>query len=154
MVKSSTLVFSALSSNSVFRLARQHTQPLSSDTHSSELVPQSYFTSGVDTASLLSSDAQTAYFSGNFFSEVLISILVPPHVRIPEYFTTDHSKPPTPNFEDNPKRKNSHSPHTAQRKLFTSKSQKFFSDLPSWILLLRHIPLLHLYLLLQTLKLL
>ena len=86
MVKSSTLVFSALSNNSVFRLARQHTQPLSSDTHSSELVPQSYFTSGVDTASLLSSDAQTAYFSGNFFSEVLISILVPPHVRIPDFF--------------------------------------------------------------------
>ena len=34
----STLNFSALSSNSALRLARQHAQPLSSDTHSKELV--------------------------------------------------------------------------------------------------------------------
>ena len=35
-----TLNFSALSSSSTLRLARQHVQPLSSDTHSSEIVPQ------------------------------------------------------------------------------------------------------------------
>ena len=63
----STLHLSALSSNSSLRLLRQHAQPLSSETHSSELVPSPYFTSGFDTASLLSSDAQTALLSGNFF---------------------------------------------------------------------------------------
>ena len=63
----STLNFSALSSNSALRLARQHAQPLSSETLPSEFDPQSYFTSGLDTASLLSSDAQTAFFSENLF---------------------------------------------------------------------------------------
>ena len=101
---SSTLNFSPLSSNSALRLLRQHAQLISSDTtHSSELVPQSYFTSGVDTASLLSSDVQTAYcLSGNLFSEVLLPTPVAPHVGIPEYFTSDHSRPPTPNFADYP----------------------------------------------------
>ena len=98
---SSTLTFSTLSSNSELRLLRQHAQPISSDsTHSSEIVPQSYFTSGVDTASLLSSDVQIAYRSGNLFSEVLVPTPVAPNVRIPEYFTADHSRPPTPNFSD------------------------------------------------------
>ena len=100
---SSTSNFSALSSNSAIRLFRQHAQPLSSEsTLSSELVPQSYFTTGVDTASLISSDVQTAYLSGNLFSEVLIPTPVAPHVRMPEYFTSDHSRPPTPNFADYP----------------------------------------------------
>ena len=100
---SSTLNFSALSSISALRLLRQHSQPLSSESpHPSELVPQSYFTSGVDTASLISSDVQTAYLSGNLFSEVLIPTPVAPHVRIPEYFISDHSRPPTPNFADYP----------------------------------------------------
>ena len=100
---SSTLNFSALSSNSALRLLRQHAQPVSSDTpHSSEIVPQSYFTSGVDTASLLSSDVQTAIRSGNLFSEVLIPTTVAPNVIIPEYFTAEHSRPPTPNFSDYP----------------------------------------------------
>ena len=59
---SSTLNFSALSSNSALRLLKQNAQSLSSESpHSSELVLQSYFTSGVDTASLISSDVQTAY---------------------------------------------------------------------------------------------
>ena len=58
-IDTSTLNFSTLSSNSALRLARQQAQPLSSDTPSSEFVPQSYFTSGLDTASLLSSDVQT-----------------------------------------------------------------------------------------------
>ena len=57
----STLNFSALSSNSALRLVRQHAQPLPSETHSSELTPSPYFTSGFETASLLSSDAQTAF---------------------------------------------------------------------------------------------
>ena len=100
---SSTLNISALSSNSAIRLLRQHAQPLSSESpHSSELVPQSYFTTGVGTASLISSDVQTVYLSGNFFSEVLIPTPVAPHVRIPEYFTSVHSRPPTPNFVDYP----------------------------------------------------
>ena len=83
------------------RLARQHAQPLSSDKHSSELAPQSYSTSGVDTASLPSSDVQTEFISGNLFSEVLISTPVPPHIRLPEYYTTEHSRPPK-NFADYP----------------------------------------------------
>ena len=96
---SSTLNFSAISSNSALRLLRKHAQPLSSESpHSSEFVPQSYFTSGVDTASLISPDVQTAYLSGNLFPEVLIPTPVAPHVRIPGYFTSDHSRPPTPKF--------------------------------------------------------
>ena len=55
----STLIFYALSSNSALRIVRQHAQPLSSETHSSELVPAPYFISGSDTASLLSFNAQT-----------------------------------------------------------------------------------------------
>ena len=43
----STLNLPALSNNSALRLARQHAQLISSDTHSTELVPQSYFTSGL-----------------------------------------------------------------------------------------------------------
>ena len=66
----STLNFSALSSNSALLLVRQHAQPLSSETHSSELVPSPYFTSGFDTASLLSSNAQTAFLSGDFFPKL------------------------------------------------------------------------------------
>ena len=46
----STLNFSTLSSNSALRLVRQHAQPLSSDTSSSELFQSPYFTSGFETA--------------------------------------------------------------------------------------------------------
>ena len=100
---SSTPNFSAFSSNSALRLLRQHAQPLSSDTaHSSEFVPQSYLTSGLDTASLSSSDIHTAYLSGNLFSEVLVPTPVAPHVRIPEYYTFDQPRPPTPSFADYP----------------------------------------------------
>ena len=49
------------------RLVRQDAQPLSSETHSSELIPSPYFTSGLGTASLLSSDVQTAILSENLF---------------------------------------------------------------------------------------
>ena len=63
----STLNLSALSSNSALRLERQHAQPLSFKTNSSEFTPSPYFTSSFETASLLSSDAQTAFFSGNLF---------------------------------------------------------------------------------------
>ena len=98
----STLNFSAISSNSALRLARQHPKPLSSETHTSEPDPQSYFTSCLETASLQSSDAQTAFLSGNLFSEVIIPTSVPAHIRIPEYYTADHSRPPTPNFADYP----------------------------------------------------
>ena len=98
---SSTLNFSALSSNSTLRLLRQHAQPISSDTvHSSDFIQQSYLTSGLDTASLLSSDVQTAYLSGNLLSDVLVPKPVAPHVRCPDYFTYDQSRPPTPNFAD------------------------------------------------------
>ena len=47
-------------------------------------------------------DAQTAFFSGNLYSEVLIPPPVPPHIRIPEYYTAEHSRPPTPNFPEYP----------------------------------------------------
>ena len=100
----STLNFSALSSNSALRLARQHAQPLFYDTHSLALVPQSYFLSGLETASLLSSDAQTAFLSGKFFAEVIIPTPVPAHITLPEHYTADHSRPPTPNFADYPNR--------------------------------------------------
>ena len=53
----STLNLSALSSNSALRLVRQHAQMLTFETHSSELIPSPYFISGLETASLLSSDA-------------------------------------------------------------------------------------------------
>ena len=100
----STLNLSALSSNSALRLVRQHAQPLSFETNSSEFIPSPYFTSGFETASLLSSDAQTAFLSGNRFSEVIIPTPVPAHIRLPEYFTADQSRPPTPNFADYPLR--------------------------------------------------
>ena len=63
----STLKFSALSSNSALRLVRQHAQPLSSDTPSSELFQSPYFTTGFETASLLSSNPRTAFLSGDLF---------------------------------------------------------------------------------------
>ena len=100
----STHNFSALCSSSATRLLRQHAQPQSSEIPSSELASRSYFTSGTDTASLISSDVQTAYLSGNLFSEVLVPTPVQPTVRLPEYFTTDNSRPPTPNFADYPLR--------------------------------------------------
>ena len=39
-----------------------------------------------------------------FFFEVLIPTPVPAHARLPEYFTADHSRPPTLNFADYPLR--------------------------------------------------
>ena len=39
-----------------------------------------------------------------FFSEVIIPTPVPAHIRIPEYYTADQSRPPTPNFADYPLR--------------------------------------------------
>ena len=86
----STLNLSALSSNSASGLARQHDQPLS-DTHTSKLVPQSYLTSGLDTASILSSDAQSSLLSGHLFSEVIIRTPVPAHIRLPECYTASQS---------------------------------------------------------------
>ena len=77
---------------------------MSSETNSSEFILSPYFTSGFETASLLSSDAQTAFLSGNFFSEVIISTPVPAHIRLPESYTADQSRPPTPNFADYPLR--------------------------------------------------
>ena len=91
-----------LSSNSALRLERQHAQPLSSETHPSVLDPQSNFTSGLDTASLLSSDAQTAFRSESLFSEAIIPTPIPAHIRIPEFYTAEHSRPPTPIFADYP----------------------------------------------------
>ena len=100
----STLNFSALSSNSALRLVRQHAQPLSSDTPSSELFQSPYFTSGFETASLLSSNAQTAFLPGDLFSQVVIPTSVPAHIRLHEYYTAEHSRPPTPIFADYPLR--------------------------------------------------
>ena len=75
-----------------------------SDTQSSKLFQSPYFTSGFETASLLSSNAQTAFLSGDLFSQVVIPTLVPAHIRLPEYYTAEHSIPPTPNFADYPLR--------------------------------------------------
>ena len=75
---------------------------MSSDTPSSEPFQSSYFASGFETASLLSSNAQTAFFSGDLFTQVVIPTPVPAHIRLPEYYTAEHSRPPTPNFADYP----------------------------------------------------
>ena len=101
-IDTSTLNFSTLSSNSALRVAGQRAESLTSDTQSSDFAPQSYFRSGLDTASLLSSDVQTAFLSGNLSSEVLIPTPVPPQIRLPENYTTEHSRPPTSNFADYP----------------------------------------------------
>ena len=77
---------------------------MSSETNSTEFIPSPYFTSGFETASFFPSDAQTAFFSGNLFSEVIIPTPVPAHIRLPEYYTADQSRPPTPNFADYPLR--------------------------------------------------
>ena len=77
---------------------------MSSETHFPELIPSPYFTPGFETASLLTSDAQTAFLSGNLFSEVITPTPVPAHIRLPEYYTAEHSRPPTPNFADYPLR--------------------------------------------------
>ena len=95
---------SSETNSSEFRFVRQHAEPLSSETNSSEFIPSPYFTSGFETASLLSSDAQTAFLSGNLFSEVIIHTPVPAHVRIPVYYTADQSRPPTSKFADYPLR--------------------------------------------------
>ena len=100
----STLNLSSLSRISALTLVRQHAQPLSSETHSSELIPSPYFTCGFETASLLCSDAQTAFLSGNLSSEVITPTPVPAHIRLPEYYLADHSRPHTPNFADYPLR--------------------------------------------------
>ena len=92
--------FSALPGNAALR---QHAKPLSSDSLPSEL-PKLYSTSGLDTASLLSSDTQTAFLLRNLFSEVLIHTPLPSHNRLPEYCAADPSRPPTPNFTDYPVR--------------------------------------------------
>ena len=91
---------SSETNSSEFRLVRQHAQLLSSETNSYEFIPSPYSTSGFETVSLLSSDAQTAFFSGNLFSEVIIPTPVPAHIRIPEYYTADQSRPLTPLFAD------------------------------------------------------
>ena len=77
---------------------------MSSETNSSDFIPSPYFTSGFDTASLLSSDAQTAFLPEIFSQKVIIPTSVPAHIRIPEYYTADQSRPPTPNFADYPLR--------------------------------------------------
>ena len=77
---------------------------MSSDPSSSELFQSPYFTSGFETASLLSSNPQTAFLSGDLFSQVVIPTPVPAHIRLPEYYTAEHSRPPTPNFADYPLR--------------------------------------------------
>ena len=95
---------SSLSNNTALRPIRQHAQPVSTDsttTHSSDFVPQ-YFTSGIDTASLLSSDVETARLYEKHFSEELNPTPVAPHVRLPDYLKSQHYKPPTPNFADYP----------------------------------------------------
>ena len=53
---------------------------------------------------LLSSNPQTAFLSGDLFSQVVIPTPVPAHIRLPEYYTAEHSRPPTPNFADYPLR--------------------------------------------------
>ena len=103
LTNSSQLAFNTLPKDTTEPLEYGYgASPLSIETLPSEFDTQSYFTSGLDTASLLSSDAQTAFLSGNLFSEVIIPTPVPAHLRIPEYYTAEHSGPPTPNFADYP----------------------------------------------------
>ena len=101
---------------------------MSSDTHPSELIPSPYFTSGLETASL-NSDAQTAFLSGNRFSEVLIPTPVPAHIKLPEYSTADLSRPPTPNFADYPLRVDGITIHDPQNKpRFPILAERFIAN--------------------------
>ena len=111
-----------LPSCSALRLARQHAQPLSSETDSSDLNPQSYFTSGLETASLQPSDGQTAFLSGIFFSEVIIPTPVPEHIRIP----AEHSRSPTCNFADYPIRVGGNTIYNPKTILFSKPSRTLF----------------------------
>ena len=107
---------------------------MSSETNSSEIIPSPYFTSGFETASLLSSDAQTAFLSGNFFSEVIIPTPVPARIRIPEYYTADQCRLPTPNFADYPLRVDGitiYDPQNDPRFLFLAKRFVANNDLLS-----------------------
>ena len=70
LVRQHAQPLSSETNSSEFRLVRQHAQPLSSETNSSEFIPSPYFTSGFETASLLSSDAHTAFFP-ELFSQKL-----------------------------------------------------------------------------------
>ena len=79
---------------------RQHAEPLSFDTHFSEIIPSAYSTSGMDTASVIPFDVQTAFLSGNTSSEVSLPTPVAPTVR----FTADYPRPPTPKCADYPLR--------------------------------------------------
>ena len=67
---------------------------MSSDTPSSELFQSPYFTSGFETASLLSSNPQTAFLSGDLFSQVVIPTPVPALNRLPEYNTAENTLDP------------------------------------------------------------
>ena len=44
------------------------------------------------------------FYQETFFSQVVIPTPVPAHIRLPEYYTAEHSRPPTPNFADYPLR--------------------------------------------------
>ena len=97
----STLSFSALSSNSALRLVRQHAQPLSSETHPFQNL--SLLLILLLVLKLLHSFHLTLKLHSsqdNLFSQVVIPTPVPAHVRLPEYYTAEHSRPPTPNFAD------------------------------------------------------
>ena len=55
---------------------------MSSDPSSSELFQSPYFTSGFETASLLSSNPQTAFLSGDLFSQVVIPTPQTPNLEL------------------------------------------------------------------------
>ena len=102
---------------------------MSTETNFSEFIPSPYFTSGFETASLLSSDAQTAFLSGNLFSEVVMSTPVPAHIRIPDYYTADQSRPPTPNFAGYPLRVDGITIHDPQHDLrFPILAERFITN--------------------------
>ena len=103
---------------------------MSSETHSSEPIPSPYFTSAFGIASLLYSDAQTPFLSGNlFFSEVIIPTPVPAYIRIPEFYTVDQFRPPTPNFAGYPLRVDGITIYDPQNDLrFPILAQRFITN--------------------------
>ena len=44
----------------------------------------------------------STFIPGNLFSEGIKPTPVPAHIRRPEYYSADHSRPPTPNFAEYP----------------------------------------------------
>ena len=102
------------SSSTASRLVRQHAQPRSetpSLSSSHPTLPSSLsipFTSGFETATLISDDPASIADSAANFSQVYSPSSIPStsSIQLPEYFLEEYSRPPTPNPHEYPIRVN------------------------------------------------